>query len=154
MTQSSGQFHAFNNQKISSLVAALLSAWNSHDHEMIASFYAPDYEGIDVAWATPRFGPEGVRQTVARYLAAFPDLHFTEEATLIQGTRAALFWVARGTHQGKLLNIPATGREINVRGVSLLTIIEDKITHSLHLWDVAGLLRNLNLLPELPEQDY
>jgi predicted ester cyclase len=43
---------------------------------------------------------------MARYLRAFSDLYFTEEATLTQDDRIALFWTARGTHRGKMMNIP------------------------------------------------
>lgn len=137
------------NEVISHLVTELLEAWNAHDVNRAMTFYAPDYEGVDVGEATPQRGPEGIRQTLVRYLDAFPDLHFTEEATIVQGDRAAVAWTAQGTHQGKLMNIPPTGRLMQVRGVSFLTVADGKVSRALYIWDVAGLLRNLGLLPEL-----
>jgi steroid delta-isomerase-like uncharacterized protein len=131
------------------LVTQLLEAWNAHDVERVAALYTPDYEGEDVSEARPQRGSEGIRQSMARYLRAFPDLHFTQEATLTQGDRIALFWTARGTHRGKLMNIPPTCRPVQVRGVSLLTLQDGKIRHGLIIWDVAGLLRAIGLLPEL-----
>jgi hypothetical protein len=47
------------------------------------------------------------------------------------------------------MNIPPTGRAIVLHGVSLLTVSSGKITRASYLWDVAGLLRCLGLLPEL-----
>lgn len=44
---------------------------------------------------------------------------------------------------------PPTRREIRVRGVSILTVGDAGITHGLYVWDTAGLLRNIGLLPEL-----
>jgi steroid delta-isomerase-like uncharacterized protein len=137
------------NEGMSRLVTELLEAWNAHDVDRVTTFYAPDYEGVDVGQARPQRGPEGIRQTLVRYLEAFPDLHFTEEATIIQGDRAAVAWTAQGTHRGKVMNIPPTGRLIQVRGVSILTVAEEKVSQALYVWDVAGLLRNLGLLPEL-----
>lgn len=130
------------------LVTELLEAWNAHDIERTMALYTLDFEGIDVARAHPQRGPTQVGQHLMRYIEAFPDLHFTGE-TIIQRNRVALIWVARGTHQGTLLRIPATGRRIEVRGVSVLTIRDGKISRGLYIWDVAGLLRAIGLLPEL-----
>lgn len=135
--------------EITRLIHDLLEAWNTRDLERIKSFYAPEYEGVDVGQAEPRRGPHDVAQTVERYLRAFPDLRFVADDVIVQGNRAVLVWTAHGTHGGKLMRIPPTGHTINVRGTSVLTVESGKITHGLHVWDVAGLLRSIGLLPEL-----
>jgi steroid delta-isomerase-like uncharacterized protein len=131
------------------LVRDLLEAWNVHDPERIESFYAQQYEGVDVGQAKPQRGPQDVSRLVKRYLQAFPDLRFVDEEIVVQGNRAALVWTARGTHAGELMHIPPTGRSIAVRGTSVLTVENGKVTRGLYIWDVAGLLRNIGLLPEL-----
>ena len=136
-------------EKVARLVTDLLDTWNAHDVDRLATFYAPEYEGIDVAYATPRHGPEEVCQTMARYLQAFPDLCFTIEELIVQDNRAALAYMVRGTHRGKLMNIPPTGREVVVRGTTFFTVKDCQITHGLHIWDMAGVLRSIGLLPEL-----
>ena len=130
-------------------VGDLLDAWNAHNVERIRSFYAPEYEGVDVGQAEPQLGPQGIHQTALRLLQAFPDLRFVEEETVVQDDRAVLVWTAHGTHKGKLMRIPPTEREVVVRGTSLLTVENGKIVRGLYIWDVAGLLRSLGLLPEL-----
>lgn len=136
-------------EKVARLVTDLLDTWNAHDVDRLATFYAPEYEGIDVAYAVPRRGPEEVCQTMTLYLHAFPDLHFTIEELIVQDNRAALAWLVRGTHQGRLMNIPPTGREVLVRGSTFFTVKDAQITHGMHIWDVAGVLRTIGLLPEL-----
>jgi steroid delta-isomerase-like uncharacterized protein len=136
-------------EQIAQLVTALVDAWNTHDIERVAEFYAQDYEGVDVGQAMPQHGPGGIRQMLAWYWGAFPDLHFTADETIVQGQRVALVWTARGSHQGRLMNIPPTGRRVEVRGVSLLTMNSNKVTRARYIWDVAGLLRSIGLLPEL-----
>jgi steroid delta-isomerase-like uncharacterized protein len=136
-------------KEINRFVGNLLEAWNNHDVERIKAFYAPEYEGVDVGQAKPQRGLQDMCQTALSYLQAFPDLRFLEEETIIQGNRAVLVWTARGTHRGKLMHIPPTEREIVVRGVSLLTVENGRITYGLYVWDVAGLLRTIGLLPEL-----
>jgi steroid delta-isomerase-like uncharacterized protein len=131
------------------LVIELVEAWNSHDLDRAAEFYTDDFEGSDVAQPIPQLGPEGIRQSLTLYFQALPDLHFTAEKIIIQDDQAVLVWTAVGTHGGKVMNIPPTGRPIRVQGVSILTITDSKIKKASYIWDVAGLLRNLGLLPEL-----
>jgi steroid delta-isomerase-like uncharacterized protein len=130
-------------------VRNLLEAWNAHDVGRIETFYAPDYEGVDVGLASPQRGPQSASRNMERYLLAFPDLRFVEQDLIVQGNRAVLVWKANGTHEGRLMNIPPTGRRIAVHGTSVLTVEEGKILRGLYVWDVAGLLRSIGLLPEL-----
>lgn len=131
------------------VVDALLAAWNAHDRAAVRALYAPDYEGRDISESMPQRGPRGIDQAMARYLDAFPNLCFTNEDVIIQDNRAAVVWRARGTHCGRLMHIPATGRAVEVLGTTLLTVRDGQITRGLYIWDMAGLLRALSLLPEL-----
>jgi len=86
---------------------------------------------------------------VERYLTAFPNLHIAVEETVVQDDRIAVVWRAWGNHQGTVMQIPATGREVEVCGVTLLTIQDGKVVRARQVWDVAALLRHLGLLPNL-----
>lgn len=131
------------------MINGLIEAWNAHDVSELARYHAPGYQGIDVGAAEPQLGPEGVRLAASSYFQAFPDLGFQVEEMVVHGTRVTLAWTATGTHQGMLMHIPATGKRVSVRGISLLTIKQGQVQRALHLWDVAGLLRAIGLLPEL-----
>jgi len=134
---------------VARLATGLLEAWNSHDLERITAFYDLSYEGTDIGEARPQIGQADIRESMARYLRAFPDLRFVEEEVIIKRNRIVLFWTAKGKHMGPLLNIPPTGIEVSVRGVSMLTVLNGKIKRGIHIWDLAGLLRSIKLLPEL-----
>lgn len=136
-------------EELARLTAQLTEAWNAHDPQRVAAFCAADYEGENVGEAAPHRGPSGMAASVATYLAAFPDLRFTIDEVVIQDDCVAQVWHAHATHHGPLLNIPGTGRRITVRGASLLTFREGKLYRAVYIWDVAGLLREIGLLPEL-----
>ena len=140
-------------QSLSVFAQHLIEAWNTHDFNLILPFYAATYTGIDVGDAMPHIGPDGVRQNLVRYFRAFPDLAFHLDGTIAEDNRLSLEWTATGTHGGELMRIPATGRAIRVPGISLLTIIcpehTPRIVSARNLWDMAGLLRTLGLLPRL-----
>ena len=133
---------------------ALLKVWTASDLEALAFRFAPRCRICDVGAPWRVSGSEGARETLFRYLRAFPDLTITVEEAVVQGPRVAIVWIATGTHQGTLMNIPPTGRRVAVRGASVLRVRNEKIVRALHLWDVAGLLRSLGLLPQLrgPEE--
>ena len=131
------------------LAEQLTDAWNSHDPQRVAALCAADYQGENIGEATPHIGPEGIAASVATYLAAFPDLRFTVEEVVVQSNRIVQVWRAHATHRGSLMNIPPTGLRIEVRGASVLTYRGDKLYRALYIWDVAGLLREIGLLPEL-----
>ena len=61
----------------------------------------------------------------------------------------ALYWTWQGVQRGSFMHIPPTGLHVSVRGTSLIALHEGKIQRALRIWDLAGLLRDLKLLPEL-----
>lgn len=127
----------------------LVEAWNAHDPERIAAFYAPDYVGVDVAQPQPQNGPREIRAITAYYFRAFPDLHITLDDLIMEDDKAVLIWTWAGTQRGTFMRIPATGRTVNVRGSTALTFKDGLIHRSTRIWDLAGLLRAIGLLPEL-----
>jgi len=124
-------------------------AWNSHDIEKVINFYSPEYIGDDVGQASLLRGHEGLRAMLENYWRAFPDLRFKVISTLIEGDRVAIIWVAEGTHQGTIMNIPPTGHSVQVRGVSVIDVENGLIVRGQYIWDLAGMLRHMGLLPEL-----
>jgi steroid delta-isomerase-like uncharacterized protein len=141
-----------NNLEIPELVSALVQAWNAHDPDRVAGFHAPEYEGRDIAQVRPEIGPEGARQAFCRFLKAFPDLELIPDDLLTQGDRAVLLWRLCGTHRGPLLRIPPSGRWIEFTGVSMFEIRGNRVVRRFTLWDLAGVLREIGLLPAPPEE--
>jgi steroid delta-isomerase-like uncharacterized protein len=124
-------------------------AWNSHDIEKVLSFYSPEYVGDDVGQASLLRGHEGLRAMLEQYWSAFPDLRFKVISTLVEGDRLAIVWIGEGTHQGTIMNIPPTGHKVEVRGVSIIDVENGLIVRGQYVWDLAGMLRHMGLLPEL-----
>jgi len=124
-------------------------AWNSHDAESVLRLYSPEYIGDDVGQASLLRGHEGLRVLLQVYWNAFPDLRFACEDCIVQDSRLVAVWVAEGTHQGAIMNIPPTGHRVEVRGMSVLDVKDGLIVRGQSIWDLAGMLRHMGLLPEL-----
>lgn len=124
-------------------------AWNSHDMGTLFPFYSPQFIGDDIGQATAFRGHEGLRAMLGVYWNAFPDLKIEVTDTVVQDSRLAIAWIAEGTHQGTIMNIPPTGHKVQVRGVSIIDIEDGLIVRGQYIWDLAGMLRHMGLLPEL-----
>jgi steroid delta-isomerase-like uncharacterized protein len=130
-------------------ITDLFAAWNSHDPAIAATPYAAEYEGVDIGQNAPLHGAAAMQEYFARFYAAFPDVVLTADDVVVSDDQYAIAWNARGTHLGKLMNIPPSGKAICVRGISLLTLHAGKVIRGQTVWDMAGLLRAIGLLPRL-----
>src|SRR5215212_7089877 len=110
-------------------------AWNSHDIEKVLGFYSPKYIGHDVGQSSLLRGHEGLRAMLETYWQAFPDLQFIVTDAVIQGSRVVVVWVAKGTHQGPMMNIPPTEHKVEVRGVSVIEVKDGFIVRGQYIWD-------------------
>jgi len=135
--------------KSTSFVAQLCAAWNSHDPAAAAALYADDCQGSDISQVAPLQGRAEMQDYFARFFAAFPDVQLRVDSVVQEENRYALAWTAEGTHLGKLMNIPPSGKNIAVRGMSQVVVKDGLITTSAVVWDMAGLLRSIGLLPRL-----
>lgn len=130
-------------------VEDFLQAWNGRDHGRILELYAPDYRGREVSDPNEQYGREGVQQMLDKFFTAFPDLEVRLLDWVGAGEKVSICWEARGTNNGRILNIPPTGKKIALQGASFLHLSKGRIIRGRHLWDVAAMLRAMGLLPEL-----
>ncbi len=120
------------------------AAWNQGDTEALDDLLAPDYA---------RHSTDGARQDLASFKAsvlttrsAFPDLVTTVDDIVLDGDRAAIRWHSTGTHQGALLGVPATRRQVRVSGATFARFSGDHITEEYVTWDPRTLLTALGVL--------
>jgi steroid delta-isomerase-like uncharacterized protein len=127
----------------------IIDAWNSRVDEVILPFYTADYVVEDITAGRVREGWEGLRQWTKSVFTAFPNLSYTLVESIEKDDKLVLHWLAKGNHQGPLLKIPATGKNVYMHGMSILHLEKGKIKHGKVMWDMAGVLRQIGLLPEI-----
>ncbi len=92
-------------------------------------------------------GVEGVKEFVAMFRVAFPDLHMTVEDEIAEGDKVAIQWTAHGTHRGELMGIPPSGNEVNVSGITIHRIEGGKIAEEWEMPDNMGLMQQIGAIP-------
>lgn len=123
-------------------VRRFYEAMSSGDVGLADEVLASDWEDIPLPPGTGR-GPDGYKRTVAYLRGVFPDLDVTVEDVVVSGERAAVRSVARGTHSGEILGVPATGRRVEFRAFDFHRLEGGRIAQSWHLEDYLGLLEQL-----------
>ena len=110
--------------------------------------YSPDF--VDHDPATPeemRRGPDGVKQQAAMYGGAFPDLEMKVEEQVAESDKVVTRWEARGTHEGELMGVPATGNQVTVTGITIARLVDGKIQDEWTNWDGLGLMEQIGAMP-------
>ncbi len=92
-------------------------------------------------------GVEGTKQFIGMYLAAFPDLHVTVEDLIAEGDTVTSRWTTRGTHQGELMGIPPTGKQVTVTGIEIYRFAGGKSVEHWLEFDALGMLQQLGVIP-------
>ena len=107
---------------------------------------APDYRAcIGGNPAVDRAGHEYFAKT---FFGAFPDMTHTIEQVFATEDHVAVRFVLNGTHTGAFFGIPATGRRVTVAAHVLMQVSGGKVTALWGLFDEAGLLRQIGVLPQ------
>lgn len=106
-----------------------------------------DYVHHDPATADMGSGREGLEQMVTFYRQAFPDFSVKLDDQILAEDKVVERWTGRGTHQGALMGIPATGRTITASGISIHRLSGGKIAETWTIFDTAGMLRQLGMVP-------
>jgi len=115
---------------------------------VIDELVAADYVGHDPA-QPELHGPDGIREFITTYLAAFPDGKITIDEQLAEGDLVASRWTGRGTQQGELMGVPPTGKQVTVSGITISRVKNGKVVEEWSNWDTLGMLQQLGVVPEL-----
>jgi steroid delta-isomerase-like uncharacterized protein len=135
--------------KNKSLGQQVIDAWNTREDEVILQFYSKEYVVEDITAGRVREGWEGLRHWTKSVFTAFPNLKYSLVNDIEKDGKLVLHWLAKGNHQGPLMKIPATGKNVFIHGMSILTFENGKIIHGQVMWDMSGVLRQIGLLPEI-----
>jgi len=120
--------------------------WTQHNMAAFDEFYAPNVMHHALPPGMPP-GLESVKQFASIFLNAFPDLQTTVENLVAEGNKVAYQWSAHGTHQGELLGIPPTDRQISVTGIAIERFENGKSVEHWEIFDQLGMMQQLGVIP-------
>ena len=92
-------------------------------------------------------GIQGVKDWFLALGRAFPDLNLRVKQLIAEGDQVVARIRVQGTHGDTFLEMPPTGRRIDVEVIDILTIRGEMVTERRGLVDQAALIRQLGEAP-------
>ena len=119
-------------------------ALNDKDLTFIDQIYADAYVRNDPG--NPHISSlEEHKQWIMRLCTSFPDLQYTIDDILADGDKVMCRFTCHATHTGPWRDMPATGKQVVVKGISISHIIEGRIVEDWFSIDVFGLVQQLGI---------
>ncbi len=130
-----------------------MAAWDRHDADTIAALLADDFAWTDVTLPEPMRTKDQARQYAQAWFTAFPDMRVRQTNRIVSDDAVAAELEFTGTNSGPMMmagrEIPPTGKSVRGRGAYLARIAGGKIVQFSTHPDVAGLMMQLGLMPEM-----
>lgn len=105
--------------------------------QLLAPEYVGQVNGREIK------GIESAKQFITAFLNAFPDVQYTVHDTIVGGDKIVTRWTATATHAGDFAGIAPTQKRVQLLGVTIFHIVDDRITALWNTWDVFGLMQQL-----------
>jgi len=128
------------------IIHGYMKAWNAHDAQAAAQYFAPDVEFLDASVGVPQVGRENARsQVVEVFMQAVPDLQWKMLGEpILNGEGIAFEWEFKGNNTGPWsTETPATGRPLSFKGVSFIRLKDGKILTQHDYYDALGFNKQL-----------
>ena len=117
---------------------------NDRRHDLAEEFLADNIE-LHGSGLAP--GLDVVKQWLTMFAAAFPDGHYAIEDVVAEEDRVVARTAFNGTHQGEMQGIPATGKNVNVPGITIFRLDNGKIAEGWLVSDNLGMMQQLGVMP-------
>jgi steroid delta-isomerase-like uncharacterized protein len=127
------------------VVRSFEEAFNRGDLDACTALCAPDLTYYQPG--SPPMDIQAYHGLGAMFRAAFPNGAETVEEQIGEGDRVATRTTYRGTHQGELMGIPATGKEVAVTATIIDRVMNGKIRERRVLFDQLSMLQQLGVIP-------
>jgi steroid delta-isomerase-like uncharacterized protein len=121
--------------------------FSTGDERAVDEIVSPEVVFHNATPDGPIRGADSFKGFLAAYRRAFPTAHSTVEAQVAEGDTVVTRWRARGTHDGPLGPIPATGREFETHGITIERVAGGRVAEVWVARDELGLLRQLGVAP-------
>ena len=106
-------------------------------------------EGVILVSGTENIvGIEGFKGYYQNYLTGFSDITLTIVDVFGQGDKIVKHWNFKGSHTGNFFGIPASGKAVDIDGVTLVLMKDGKIAQERDFLDNLDFLKQLGLIPE------
>ena len=132
--------------EVERVVQAFVEITNEHDRDRL-----PEIFSENSTWRTPAapdgevHGPEATKEVIQRVTGGFPDFHVEPGDVFVEDNEGMMTMRFTGTHESEFMNIPPTGREFELNGMSKVRVADGKIQELHDVVNIQSLLEQLGV---------
>ncbi len=127
------------------LIRHFFEEWNNRNINILNELYSPNAKYHHPSIGSEPISFEKAMEMIEMFWQAFPDLTITIEDIFAKGNKVVVRFIGRGTHQGDLGGIPATGIKTEASAIELFHIVDGKIVEAWEISDRLGLMQQLGM---------
>ena len=88
-------------------------------------------------------GRDGQRYTCQMVVGGLSNRSTLRDEFMAVGDTVIKNWIFRGTHTGDFLGVPATGKQLQVRGIEIWRLADGRIVERWGVVDIAGVMEQI-----------
>jgi len=124
------------------VIQRLYDAFSAGDLKVMDEVFAADVvDLLPLKEQTP--GVEGFKERLIRLRKTFPDLRFTIETMIAEGDMVAEKSTLHGTHLGKFMGVPATGKKVTGNMMAFSKFSDGKVVERGRIINVFDMVRQI-----------
>jgi predicted ester cyclase len=91
-------------------------------------------------------GPDGVKVLMHLLRTGMPDMYAVIHDQVAEGNKVVTRKSFRGTHQGELFGVPATGRPLSIEVIDIIRVENGQIAEHWNVVDQLGLMQQMGVI--------
>ena len=120
--------------------------WNERKYDIFDEFFSADFVNIDPG--SPEVNNlEQYKQWVAMIHNGFSDHHVTIQDLIAEGDKVVKQWSLKATHDGELMEIPPTNKQVSESGITIYRIVDGKVKECVWGYDNYSFFVQLGVIP-------
>jgi predicted ester cyclase len=88
-------------------------------------------------------GPEEFKKYFDLMRSTFSEIQMTPEEVISEGALVCLRWSVKMRHTGDGLGMPATGRNLQTTGISIVRFTGGRFAEAWQSWDMLGIMQQI-----------
>jgi steroid delta-isomerase-like uncharacterized protein len=133
-------------------VQKVIDAFNTGNTDSLGNYVSENMIEHQVDPNIKSTGLAGLKEAVALYRTAFPDLKMTIVSTVAEGDIVVSHMNLKGTNSGPMGSMPATNKSVDFNGVDIVRFADGKGVEHWGYSEEGKMMMQLGLMPPPGEQ--
>jgi len=129
------------------IARSFIEAWSKHDSEKLTSLFDEECHYEEVPTGRNFTYKKDIAEYMNNTLSGMPDSEFVVESIIASENTAMVEWIWKGTNSvgWDYMDIPATDKYFEIKGVSVMAIENSLIIRNRDYWDWNTFMKGIGI---------